>query len=89
MAVLVLKPFAVPDAGGCFGAAAEAQRRPPRGGAQQKAPRPGIGRLPDDVPHTLEAEHGVVDEEGHHGTLREAKRVESLSFRESTALGPS
>ena len=57
MAILVLKAFAV-------------ERRPPGGGTQQEAPRPGIGRLPDDVPHALEAEHGVVDEEGHHGTLR-------------------
>mmetsp|Transcript_23242 Transcript_23242/g.55205 ORF Transcript_23242/g.55205 Transcript_23242/m.55205 type:complete len:569 (-) Transcript_23242:1578-3284(-) len=56
VAVLVLQPLAV-------------QRGAPGRGAQQEAPGASIRRLPNDVAHTLEAEHRVVDEEGHHGTL--------------------
>mmetsp|Transcript_54262 Transcript_54262/g.126330 ORF Transcript_54262/g.126330 Transcript_54262/m.126330 type:complete len:254 (-) Transcript_54262:968-1729(-) len=42
--------------------------RASRCGAQQEAACTGISRLPDEVSHALEAEHGVVDEERHHGT---------------------
>src|SRR5258708_22144573 len=44
-----------------------AQRGAARGGAQQKAARPLVGRRPDGVAHALEAEHGVVDVERQHG----------------------
>mmetsp|Transcript_37037 Transcript_37037/g.117885 ORF Transcript_37037/g.117885 Transcript_37037/m.117885 type:complete len:813 (-) Transcript_37037:807-3245(-) len=45
------------------------QRRAARGGAQQEAPGPRVRALPDHVAHALEAEHGVVDEEGQRGSL--------------------
>mmetsp|Transcript_53218 Transcript_53218/g.116541 ORF Transcript_53218/g.116541 Transcript_53218/m.116541 type:complete len:449 (-) Transcript_53218:1141-2487(-) len=35
--------------------------------AKEESPGTGIGALPDHVTNTLEAEHGVVDEEGQHG----------------------
>ena len=42
------------------------QRGASRGGAQQESPGAHVARGPEQVPETVEAEHGVVDEERHH-----------------------
>ena len=38
-----------------------------RGRAQQESPSAHVARSPQQVRETVEAEHGVVDEERHHG----------------------
>ena len=39
----------------------------PGGGPHQEAPGPGVGRLPNQIPHPLKTEHGVEGEERNGG----------------------